>query len=517
MHTEGKTVILPLSKENNMKKSIKTRWKYTVSVFAVFLGAVASGSIADPAMLFGRSLSVYAQEQGGGSLSSVTEEARILPIPGSNGKYLLKSDGFYCLNEDGSGDCTPSIHYFDHFSVDGTVFNGYYYHDETGKFKAGEARLVNASEDILPKTDDGNTESGWNAGIYVVNNLGRLSGTGRICHLEEQVETVKLSGYYYVNENGRVCQEGGIHYIQEMKIGKKTFSGYYYFDEQTGVLSGEGTTPEGLTVKKSGRIQELSSPGIKNLKKALEAFTDDLEGDWSVYVKDLGSGKQFSINDHAMSSASLIKAFTMAASYENMEDIRINEGTLLKADPASDVVGNQLYRVMENMVTYSDNESFNEMVRLQTASNQFNAGARSINRYLRGQGYKETAVLHTLAPSATDPVGLGSSNTTSVEDCGRLLEKIYRRGCVSQEASEQMLSLLLNQDTRTKIPGGLKEATQVANKTGENDKSQHDIAIVYGDRTDYILCVMSEDAGKEEEAVSNIQTISALTYYYLNW
>ena len=40
-----------------------------------------------------------------------------------------------------------------------------------------------------------------------------------------------------------------------------------------------------------------------------------------------------------------------------------------------------------------------------------------------------------------------------------------------------MLSLLLNQDTRTKIPGGLKESVQVANKTGENDKSQHDIEL----------------------------------------
>ena len=94
MHTEGKTVILPLSKENNMKKSIKTRWKYTVAIFAVLLGVEASGNIADLAMLFGGSLSVYAQEQSGGSLSSVTEEAKILPIPGSNGKYLLKSDGF---------------------------------------------------------------------------------------------------------------------------------------------------------------------------------------------------------------------------------------------------------------------------------------------------------------------------------------------------------------------------------------------------------------------------------------
>lgn len=68
------------------------------------------------------------------------------------------------------------------------------------------------------------------------------------------------------------------------------------------------------------------------------------------------------------------------------------EGMLLKADPASQTVTDKLFRLMENMVTYSDNESFNEMVRLQTASNQFNAGARVINRYLREQGYKETAV-----------------------------------------------------------------------------------------------------------------------------
>ena len=249
----------------------------------------------------------------------------------------------------------------------------------------------------------------------------------------------------------------------------------------------------------------------------MKAYTEELNGEWSIYVKELGSGKKFSVNDKAMSSASLIKVFTMAASYENMEDIRANEGTFLKAAPDSDTVTARLFRLMENMVTFSDNESFNEMVRLQTEGNQFNAGARAINRYLREQGYKETAVLHTLAPSATDPVGLGSSNTTSVEDCGTLLEKIYRRECVSQEASDQMLSLLLNQDNRAKIPGAIRESVQIANKTGENDKSQHDIAIVYGDKTDYILCVMSENAGKEAEAVAHIQTISAMAYYYLNY
>ncbi len=499
-----------------MKKRIKNRWQHMVTMLAAIFGGLLLCSGAELfSMVVSPSLA-FAQEMGG-SLSSVTEESQILPIPGAKGKYMLKSDGFYCLNEDGSGDCVQAVHYFDHFVIDGTVFNGYYYHDETGKFKAAQGQLTAISENALPTEADGSIVEGWMPGIYVVNNLGRLSGTSRVCSLNGEVGKTKLDGCYYLNEYGRVCQEGGIYYLGEQQSGGQYFSGYYYFNEQTGGLSGEAVTPQGLTVKKDGSIKELTKPGIKNLKKAVKTYIESLEGEWSVYVKDLESGRKFSVNDKAMSSASLIKAFTMAASYENMKDIRVNEGTLLKTDPNSDTVTASLFRLMENMVTFSDNESFNELVRLQTAGNQFNAGARDINRYLREQGYTETAVLHTLAPSATDPAGLGSGNTTSVEDCGMLLEKIYRRECVSQEDSEQMLSLLLNQDNRAKIPGAIKEPVQIANKTGENDKCQHDIAIVYGDKTDYILCIMSENAGKEAEAVSHIQTISAMAYYYLNY
>lgn len=36
-----------------------------------------------------------------------------------------------------------------------------------------------------------------------------------------------------------------------MNVGEKRFSGYYYFDESSGVLAEEaGTTPEGLTIQK---------------------------------------------------------------------------------------------------------------------------------------------------------------------------------------------------------------------------------------------------------------------------
>ena len=71
----------------------------------------------------------------------------------------------------------------------------------------------------------------------------------------------------------------------------------------------------GLKTDTNGKIQELTKPGMKNLKTALENVTKDLEGEWSIFVKDLDSGESVSINNKSMPSASLIKTFTMMASY----------------------------------------------------------------------------------------------------------------------------------------------------------------------------------------------------------
>ena len=503
-----------------MKKHRKVQCFRTLltvgAVLGVFCGS-SFGSIFQRSFWSNLPLSVYGATEGG-MLSVVTDTSSICPIPDSDGKYLLKSDGFYCVSQEGSLHQSPAVHYFDHFEIDGTVFNGYYYHDENGKFKAADSHLVEIAESAAPVSADKIAQE-WTAGIYMVGNLGKLSAASQVRFFEqEQIGGKVLDGYYFFDDRGRLCQEGGICYVGKMEVSERSFEGYYYFDEKTGALASGGNTAEGFNVASDGSIKELKAPGIKNLEKALKELLAGYEGEWSVYVKDLGAKKKFSINNKAMTSASLIKAFTMAASYDNMENIKKHEGSILKADPDSDTVANKIFRLMENMVTYSDNESFNEMVRLQTASGQFRAGARSINRYLKEVGYEDTAVMHTLSPSETEPTGFGSNtNTTSVEDCGRLLEKIYRKKCVDKESSEKMLSLLLAQDTRSKIPGGLSEEIQVANKTGENDLSQHDIAIVYGERTNYILCVMSEGGGSETEAVERIRKISSLVYYYLNW
>ena len=55
-----------------------------------------------------------------------------------------------------------------------------------------------------------------------------------------------------------------------------------------------------------------------------------------------------------------------------------------------------------------------------------------------------------------------------------------------------MLNLLLAQERRYKIPAGLPSGVKSGNKTGETDSYQHDAAIVYGKKTDYVIVVFAQ-------------------------
>ena len=106
------------------------------------------------------------------------------------------------------------------------------------------------------------------------------------------------------------------------------------------------------------------------------------------------------------------------------------------------------------MITVSDNESCNELVKLQTDSLDFKKGAEDINKYLEKEGYTETSVQHTLHPAASAQESLGGRNMTSVKDCGTLLEKIYKGECVSKDASEEMLKSSVKSGKHLENPPG---------------------------------------------------------------
>ena len=450
-----------------------------------------------------------------GSLLSVTEEAQILAIEDGSGKYLLKSDGFYCLNEDGTLETAPAVHYFDHLTIDGTVFDGYYYHNESGKFHAGNPHMVYLN--IPAAAEEVSEEMAVSfEGYFMVNNLGKLTAAPQIRYMNDlKLNNQSFNGYYYFDEYGELVTETGIHELAMTSNGQH-FEGMYYFGGENGLLAQEeGTTPEGLSVDETGRLKDGDKLGMGTLEPKLTEMLKSYQGEWSAYVKNLDSGEEILINNQSMYSASLIKALVLADSYNEMENVMANEGQKLKKEADSPEVKGKVDALLYTMITVSDNESFNELVRLQSEKSDFKEGAEKINEYLKEEGYGDTSVQHTLAPSASPSIGLGGRNTTSVKDCGMLLERIYKGDCVSKAASEEMLNILLQQEVDWKIPSGLSSDVKVANKTGETDTSQHDIAIVYGEKTTYIFCVMSQNC-PESTAIHNIRDLSRVAYYHLN-
>ena len=156
------------------------------------------------------------------SLLSVTGESQIRPIEDGAGKYILKSDGFYCLKEDGSKDISPAVHYFDHVNIDGTMLDGFYYHDETGCFQAGSSHMVKITKLSCAKSTDEDAETVDFDGYYMVNNLGKLTAAPQVRYISNYViDNTTYDGYYYFDENGKMVRAGFNYnqYFNAMALG----------------------------------------------------------------------------------------------------------------------------------------------------------------------------------------------------------------------------------------------------------------------------------------------------------
>lgn len=165
------------------------------------------------------------------------------------------------------------------------------------------------------------------------------------------------------------------------------------------------------------------------------------------------------------------------------------------------------------MITVSDNESYNQLIRI-LGKGSFAGGCSYINKYIQKKG-GISRVHHTLHPARSNRQsdGLGS-NTSSAKDIGLLLERIYRKKAVSSKYSGEMLNMLLRQQRTWKIPAGPPYGVKCANKTGETDANQHDAAIVYGKKTDYVIVIFS--ATTEYYGINGMNRVSRMVYDYLN-
>ena len=198
-------------------------------------------------------------------------------------------------------------------------------------------------------------------------------------------------------------------------------SGYYL--KENGQIAKNMQTPDGYYVDCDGHKCKKEEMSLSSLKKQLEAMIQGYSGEWSVYVKDLKTDDIISINDKSMKPASVIKLFTMAATYDSIRNGRIKKD------------GN-VNSLLNDMITVSDNESYNELVRRNSSYRSFTDGCSVINKYLRKVGCTRTGCHSSLHPSSSSFTWDGQSNMASAKDAGLILEKIYKGECVSAKYSK---------------------------------------------------------------------------------
>ena len=351
---------------------------------------------------------------------------------------------------------------------------------------------------------------GLNSGYYMFDSRGRLCKEKHFHKVDAVVSGKKFKGtFYFGGKNGSLyCRRGwvsigGKKYLLT-SYGKRYENcwRYGYYLQADGTIARSRKLPDGSYVDFEGRKCTRQDMALNGLKKKLSQMLAGYSGSWSVYVKDLKSGAVINLNDQEMYPASTIKAFVMASTFDQIQKGRLKYNADVK-------------ELLTDMITVSDNEACNQLIRYNSKSRSFLDGTRTINRYLSANKYTETGCHHSLHPAASSYVGDGMSNVSSAKDCGLLLERIYNGTCVSPRYSRTMLNLLLKQTRRWKIPSGLPSGVKVANKTGETSSVDHDMAIVFGKKTDYVLCVFSR-TGSEGYAIPRIQNISGTVYKYLN-
>jgi beta-lactamase class A len=221
----------------------------------------------------------------------------------------------------------------------------------------------------------------------------------------------------------------------------------------------------------------------KLLREAVFAPFREVRGRYGIFVKDLATGQTVALNEHyPFQSASLYKLPVMYDVFKSrdLDIFALDEEMTIGADDAAMDLGSLPWPIgtritigtaLERMVTLSDNSGAYMLAK--------KVGSSKINDDMLSLGLSHTHIR-------------GDDLQTSAYDMARLLELIARGEALSAETSAEMVHLMARQQVRNRIPVLIPSEATVANKTGNWDAAAHDVAIVYGPRSTFVIALLSD-------------------------
>lgn len=250
----------------------------------------------------------------------------------------------------------------------------------------------------------------------------------------------------------------------------------------------------------------------------------------AIAFHDFETGVEYFLNaDHAFHPASTFKVHVMMEIFRqaqegllSLEDripiinsfTSIADGSKYSLDVNDDAEQTLYPRIGKS-------ESIRELTRLMIVRSSNLAtnillekvGTKSVNGFIQALGIQGVTVRRGVEDNAA--FRLGMNNSATARGLTQTMQLIAEKKVVSEQASEEMIEIMLGQEFNESIPGLLPKSVRVAHKTGWTDDVYHDTGIVYPEgRNPYALSIMTMGfaENQESEAHQCMATISKMIY-----
>jgi beta-lactamase class A len=270
-----------------------------------------------------------------------------------------------------------------------------------------------------------------------------------------------------------------------------------------------------LCVAASARVAraELPTP-LSDLAHDVRSLAARIPAPTALEVFDLSTGFHAGFNATAsMPAASTIKIPVMVEVFRQLQAGKFDldrHVTLLARDKdwgsgeLCDAPAGTTYSIadlLEKMIDISDNTATNMLIRL--------VGRHNINVSMRDLGLTRT---HLGEDIRTGDWSIRRALRTSPHDLVRLLALMARRELVDEWSSNEMISILEEDQINTLLPEPLPDDVAIAHKTGSFFDTLNDAGIVYADNAPYVIAVMTTGLPSQDLGRSFIHSLSRRVY-----
>lgn len=249
--------------------------------------------------------------------------------------------------------------------------------------------------------------------------------------------------------------------------------------------------------KKKNKKSKADKAAVGDIIAALDDTFADLTSAGGTYslcavsdTKRLAAGNSGGENAK-MISASLIKLYVAGAVYENADNVRAAESYSGETD-----------ELLSDMISQSSNDACNTLV-TRLGGGDADKGMAAVNSFCEAHGYADTEMNRLMLDFN------GKENYTSPADCCAIMSDYYSGKLAG---AESVINYMRAQATRTKIPAGIPEEAEVANKTGELSSVENDSAIIFAPQGTFFLCIMTNGDADTAAARTDITQAAGLVY-----